>query len=862
MALLTNSAASLLTLPDMALDAEASRRMRAFCRELWRSSSHVTSLEDLYASVVGLAVRNLGCLAAGIWMWHADQQIWKLTASSGPFGRHELDRVTVSIKNPVALADPNRLVSSATARLRSLTESVASAGGVGLTLETSSISSFLSQPAMLAVWSDGSDAARQGSMVRMAAEDIGEAAGSLVRQNKTRDLAQMADAAIHYSPCAVIGLDLQQNCTRWNTTAMQVFGWPEREVLGQPLPIGRGDSKTFNDAWKRCLDGRLPIRSGWTAERWDGTTCPVQGTFVPLRGENEGVREVLLLIRDDSAGAAIARALQLELDVAQLLNKSPSLEAVAEPFLTLLGEQLDCQGAALWVCEPESGWRSAAAWNTPRPVLVARPRYRLPQEEHACDERLRRESAEHRDILCVAGTSDPRPLRGVPARELLVKAGIPLIVDGEALGVILLRGISPGQDPQRLTDVLEGIARQVARRLAHDRAVAALAERESALRQSRKVEAIGMLAGGIVHDFNNLLTVVLGNCELARFTAGEESRVHRFIDEIQMAGERATALSRQLLAFCRRREIVPQIIPVGESLHAFRPMLQRIVGQPCAVEVDSPDSSLAVLIDPVEIEQVLLNMASNARDAMPTGGRLRFATCLSTLELRDLVDFPKARAGEFVQLAISDTGCGMDEATRRRLFEPFFTTKKEGRGTGLGLATVWDIVERAGGTIRVDSQPGVGTTFTIALPRAASGIVPRQVDAPPGESPRGTETVVIVEDEPALRTLARQILEIHGYTVHAFASGAEAIPFLRTNRKRVDLLVTDLMMPGQTGDSIAAEARRLSPDLPVLFMSANHDLLESIGQSFTGPHGTLRKPYASDNLTVAVRRVLESRVPR
>jgi len=858
MALLTNSASSLLTIPDMALDAEASRRMRSFCRDLWRSTGHVTSAEDLYASVVGLSVRNLGCVAAGIWLWYADQQVWKLAASSGPFERHELDRVTVSIRNPVALVDPYRLVSSATTKLRAMTESVAAGGSGGLILETAAISSFLSQPAMLAVWSDDPDAARLGAMVRMAAEDIGEAAGSLVRQAKNRDLAQMADAAIHYSPCAVIGLDPHQNCTRWNTTAMQVFGWPEREVLGQPVPIGRSDAKSFHDAWTRCLAGHLPIRSGWTAERWDGTTCPVQGTFVPLRGENEQVREVLLLIRDDSAGAAITRSLELELAIAELLNKCSSVEAVAPELLAFIGEHLDCLGSALWVSEEDCGWRAAAAWNMPRPPLVARPRYRAPQEEYACDERLRRETAEQRDILCVGGSGDPRPLRGVPSRELLVKAGVPLVVDGEVLGVVLLRGLSPGHDPQRLADVLDCAGRQIARRLAHDRAVAALADRESALRQSRKVEAIGMLAGGIVHDFNNLLTVVLGNCELARFTAGEDARVHRFIDEIQMAGERATGLSRQLLAFCRRRDIVPQVIPLGESLQAYRPMLQRIVGQPVAVEVDAPDSSLAVLIDPVEIEQVLLNMASNARDAMPSGGRLRLSTAPVSLNLCDIANFPKARAGEFVELSIVDTGCGMDETTRRKLFEPFFTTKKEGRGTGLGLSTVWDIVERAGGTIQVESQPGQGTRFTIALPRAAGGIATRQVDSAPAESPRGTETVLLVEDEPALRTLAKQILEVHGYTVHAFASGSEAIPFFRSKRKSIDLLVTDLMMPGQSGDSLASELRRLTPELPVLFMSGNHDLLESVGQSFSGPHGTLKKPYASDGLTVAIRRVLDS----
>jgi PAS domain S-box-containing protein len=378
------------------------------------------------------------------------------------------------------------------------------------------------------------------------------------------------------------------------------------------------------------------------------------------------------------------------------------------------------------------------------------------------------------------------------------------------------------------------------------------------LRQSQKMEAIGGLAGGIAHDFNNLLTVITGRSQLllSRLTADERSQ--RDVELIDKAAERAAGLTRQLLAFSRKQVLQPRTLGLNSVVSEVIDMLQRTIGEDIELAfTPAPDLGL-VSADPGQVEQVLLNLAVNARDAMPQGGRLTLETANVSLDAIDVRGYPDFPAGPYVMVTMSDTGVGMDAPTQARIFEPFFTTKSSDKGTGLGLATVYGIVKQSGGHVRVDSEPGAGTTFTIYLPRvAATGETLRA--APPGAAmTRGTETVLLVEDEQEVRELTREILEEQGYRVLMAGHPAEAVAIAATCETRIDLLVTDVVMPQMGGGRLAERLLLDSPGMQVLYISGYTD--DAIVR-----HGVLnqsaafvQKPFTPEALTRKVRGVLDS----
>ncbi|MBI2528497.1 MAG: PAS domain S-box protein [Candidatus Rokubacteria bacterium] len=334
--------------------------------------------------------------------------------------------------------------------------------------------------------------------------------------------------------------------------------------------------------------------------------------------------------------------------------------------------------------------------------------------------------------------------------------------------------------------------------------------------QSQKMEAVGRLAGGIAHDFNNLLTVILGRTELLLRRLVTEGPARRDVELIQATGRRAAALTQQLLAVSRRQVLRPQVLDLNTVVSGLGPMLRRVIGEDLELSITLDPGLGRVLADPSQIEQVLLNLVINARDAMPGVGRLTIETANAELDERYAHRHAGARPGQHVMLAVSDTGSGMDEATRARIFEPFFTTKE--RGTGLGLATVHGVVSQSGGTIWVYSEPGRGTTFKVYLPRAEDAVaVPASVEHPP-ERPRGSETILLVEDDEDVRALTREALEAHGYTV-LDARGPEEALALAAAPGLLHLLVADVVMPRMSGRELAAAVGRTRPGLRVLYVS-------------------------------------------
>ncbi|MGE0462004.1 MAG: transporter substrate-binding domain-containing protein [Vicinamibacterales bacterium] len=387
-------------------------------------------------------------------------------------------------------------------------------------------------------------------------------------------------------------------------------------------------------------------------------------------------------------------------------------------------------------------------------------------------------------------------------------------------------------------------------------------ELEARLRQAQKMDAVGRLAAGVAHDFNNLLTVILGNCEVGLSVVGPDEPLCRTLDDIRAAADRASALTRQLLAFSRRTIVQLRVFDLNDAVREIQPMLARLIGEDVAVSMVLDPDAGHLEADPAQLQQVLLNLAVNARDAMPGGGRLEFRTKRETIG-PESADGLGAPAGDYVLLEVADTGVGIDPDTCARIFEPFFTTKERGHGAGLGLAMVHGIVTGAGGTVDVQSQPGHGTTFRIRWPRrggvAATADAVARTALPPSA---GRERVVLVEDEQDVRDLLQAYLARLGYDVLAAGTGEEALARCAQDDRKPDLLVTDVVMSGMNGREVAEEMRSRYPELSVLYLSGyTDDTVLRRGVSLSQVR-FLQKPFEMAAFASTVRRILDETVPK
>jgi two-component system cell cycle sensor histidine kinase/response regulator CckA len=594
------------------------------------------------------------------------------------------------------------------------------------------------------------------------------------RRAQETDLRRLA-AIVEFSDDAIIAASLDGMITDWNPGAERMLGFTRDEIIGGPISLitPRERSHEPLECQARLLKGESVVRLESVRKRKDGNLIHVAISVSPVKDQIGRMVGASAIMRD--------------------MTERKFMEDVQR--------------------RSEASFRSFVE-NAPFGILRTTPEGKIVQANPALVDMLGYES-EHEVLGLRMGTDVYRnpgeheeatqwsrnqdSVRGIEV-EWKHKSGRPFTVRCAAHVV---------KDSTGNVEFLEGFVEDISERRAL----------EQQLRQGQKMEAIGRLAGGIAHDFNNLLGVIIGYGDLVLEQAGADNPLQKPVEQIRKAAERASVLTRQLLAFSRQQVLEMKVLNLNEVVAEMGNMLPRLLGEDIHLETILDPALGKVKADQGQIEQVLMNLAVNARDAMPGGGQLLIQTKKVSLGEGFAYQQPAMVPGEYAMMVVKDTGMGMDAQTQAHIFEPFFTTKERGKGTGLGLATVYGFVKQSGGYVWVKSETGVGSTFTIYLPQvreeAAQNLESIQTAAPS----RGAGTVLLVEDEESLRTLTRSILEQSGYTVLEACDGMEAVEIAREHPGPIHLLLTDMVMPGMNGRVAAQKVSRLHPDISVVYMS-------------------------------------------
>jgi two-component system cell cycle sensor histidine kinase/response regulator CckA len=411
----------------------------------------------------------------------------------------------------------------------------------------------------------------------------------------------------------------------------------------------------------------------------------------------------------------------------------------------------------------------------------------------------------------------------------------------------------------RLVPSVQRALRELDGRAERKRAEEALRQSEKQFRQSQKMEAVGRLAGGIAHDFNNLLTVIMGYSQVLSTELGPQHPLRGKIDETLKAGERAATLIRQLLTFSSKQSLDPKVLSLNSAITNLESLLRSLIGEDIRLVTKLDPTNGRLRADQAQLEQVLVNLVVNARDAMPKGGTLTIETAQVELTRSPVYHLTPLPPGPSIRLSVSDTGCGMDRQTQSHIFEPFFTTKGEGKGSGLGLSTVFGIVTQCGGALDVTSRVGHGTRFDLYFPSVESDILTTAPTQSSGQPQRGTETILVAEDEPSVRMLVRDELRKLGYRVMEAKNGVEACLLATQQAGSFQLLLTDVVMPDMGGRELAQHLSVIKPDLRTLFMSGYMDDVGIMAGQEEGTSSFLQKPFTPEVLARAVRDLLDAR---
>jgi PAS domain S-box-containing protein len=659
---------------------------------------------------------------------------------------------------------------------------------------------------------------------------------------------------------AIVGMDDSGRITDFNPAAERIFGYARHQIIGQRMSDKlvppqlresheRGFARYLSTGEARMLGRVVEL----TALRSDGVEIAIELALSRVDAAGDAsffgfVRDVSQRRRDEAALVERALVAGVSARIGLTLTRSDGMRELLASCCDILVQELGVAFARVWLFDRGSQileLQASAGMYTHLDGAHARVPIGQLKIGRIAEQRLRHVTND------VAGD----PWIGSPAwahaEKLVAFAGYPLTVDGELVGVLAMFSRKPLGDIT--VEMLEAVCDAIAVRARGKLIEQAKSALEEQLRQSQKMEAVGRLAGGIAHDFNNVLSVVLSYTELMLAQTSPGDPLQSDILEINRAGKRAADLTRQLLMFSRQQVTAPVVLDLGALLGQMDKMLRRILGEDVELSYESDDGLGNVRADPGSIEQLIVNLVVNARDAMPRGGRLRVALTNVLSPTSTALRGPRALTGPHVRLSISDSGTGMDEVTLARIYEPFFTTKPVGKGTGLGLATVFGIVQQSGGSIGVQSQPGVGTTFEIFLPRVQGEVAVAVVAEAGSPGARGAETILLVEDEDQVRNVAAGILRRHGYQVLDARNAGDALVLCGAHPGRIDLLLTDVVMPHMSGPELARRLTPIRPDLRVLYMSGYTDEAVIRHGVVEAEVGYLQKPFTVPSLTAKVR---------
>lgn len=664
----------------------------------------------------------------------------------------------------------------------------------------------------------------------------------------------------------VITIDAAGIITDWNTQTTAIFGWTRTEALGQPLSqmvipprdrdaYVRGLREYFKAGVGSILNRRIEIM----AQHKDGREFPVELSVSPARvGESYMFSAFVRNITDRRRAE---RRLASQYAVTRVLGVAGTLEEAMPRIMEAVGNSLEWDLGVFWRVDKQAGllrclnhWKASSIGAEEFIRVTAEKTF---QRGEGLPGRIWESGVPIwvTDVMCDSGF-----LRSTAMvdDELHGAFGFPIRVAGEIEGVIEFFSRQVEESDEELLKMMADIGLKIGQFGERARAEDALRQAETQLRQSQKMEAIGRLAGGVAHDFNNLLTVIRGYSELILARMSQEESSRRDMEEVKKAADRAAGLTRQLLAFSRRQLVAAKIINVNAIVMNMDTMLRRLMGEDIIeLWTDLEPDVWPIKADPGQIEQVVMNLAVNARDAMPTGGRLTIETRNIAVQKGTHQDQALLEEGSYVMLALKDSGLGMTKEVQAHLFEPFYTTKESGKGTGLGLSTVYGIVKQSGGTIAIESEPGCGTVCKIYFPRVTESI--QESDAPQkeGRTNHGQETILLVEDDPSVRGFVHETLKMNGYQVLVARHGIEALLVGTRHMGPIHLLLTDVVMPQMSGPEVAEKLTTLRPDAKVLYMSGYPDHPVFKKGEVQLETNFIQKPFTPDALLEKVREVLD-----
>jgi two-component system, cell cycle sensor histidine kinase and response regulator CckA len=815
--------------------------------------------DALLAAAVHVLADDFDAPSVRVWSCTATRDELALRATTGlclPF-----DGLREHV--PVAGTELGRVVALRTSYVAGDLERTAPAD-VRAWAQRTGIRSFIAVPVVpdqqfwgvLALFTRNLLSADQQSAVEEAARLIGAELARCAAGRPNSDAADLLSSLIHCFPAAVVTLDQTGHVTHWSRAAEELFGWTEAEVLQRPLPIVPSARRLEfvppdGDARART------IRSRTECQRADLSLIPVERTSAPLYDRTGEIVGRLELFTDETPRRQADRRLQVQAQVARILTGCRTLDEALPLLLAVLGDWLGGDEAEFWQRDdPQARLSRVGVWasDPERQAQRAATAVHLPVDAEDWPARMLRQARIVHEPNLASPLSPGQQALHVLRTGTDAGLAIPILTDAQPLGLLLCRGMLLAPPDEATRQTLGFIADALAQFLLRLRAEAERAQSEAQLRQTQKMDAIGLLAGGVAHDFNNLLTIILAYSELGQGEVDPSDPLHEMFQEIHGAGERAAAMTRKLLSVSRQQPAQSVDCQWNRVITDMERMLQRLLGARFVLELDLTRDPAVVRADVNQLEQVLLNLVVNARDAMPDGGRI----VVSTRNVRCSAEETKPHgvpAGPYIELAVRDSGCGMDAPTLARIFEPFFTTKGLGQGTGMGLSTVHGIIQQHRGYLKVESAPGEGTTFFVYLPQLRVQAATEQVDAPCAEIPRGTETILVVEHDDALRALCRKLLEIRGYTVQEAPNGAAALKRVNAPRSGIDLVLSAVELPEMDGTELARQllGRRSGPKL--ILMSTSSEPPHGLPPD--GLHQFLRKPFTSSDLARQVRRALD-----